>query len=84
MWGLELIIIPDQDTNNNLHVSNPLARSEILDSIIEEDGLLGTHRIFHEGKREYTWSRRNPVRTQARLDFFLTSFECFYIHLQPI
>ena len=35
------------------------------------------YRVFHEEKREYTWSRRNPVRKQARLDFFLTSFDCF-------
>ena len=27
-------------------------------------------------KEKYTWSRRNPVRKQARLDFFLTSFDC--------
>ena len=33
--------------------------------------------MFHEEKREYTWSRRNPVRKRARLDFFLTSFDCF-------
>ena len=74
-WNL--VINPDLDTNNYLHINNPRARNEVLDIIIEEDGFLDTYRIFHEEKREYTWSRRNPVRKQASLDFFLTSFECF-------
>ena len=82
-WNL--VINPDLDTNNYLHINNPRARNEVLDSIIEEDGFLDTYRIFHEEKREYTWSRRNPVRKQARLDFFLTSFECFlYVYATNI
>ena len=79
------VINPDLDTNNYLHINNPRARNKVLDSIIEEDGFLDTYRIFHEEKREYTWSRRNPVRKQARLDFFLTSFECFlYVYATNI
>ena len=74
-WNL--VINPDLDTNNYLHINNPRARNEILDNIIEEDGFLDIYRILHEEKREYTWSRRNPVRKQARLDFFLISFVCF-------
>lgn len=74
-WNL--IINPDLDTNNYLHINNPRARNEILDNIIEEDGFLDIYRILHEEKREYTWSRRNPIRKQARLDFFLISFDCF-------
>ena len=74
-WNL--VINPDLDTNNYLHINNPRARNEILDNIIEEDGFLDIYRILHEEKREYTWSRRNPVKKQARLDFFLISFECF-------
>ena len=82
-WNL--VINPDLDTNNYLHINNPRARNEVVDSIIEEDGFLDTYRIFHEEKREYTWSRRNPVRKQARLDFFLTSFECFlYVYATNI
>ena len=82
-WNL--VINPDLDTNNYLHVNNLRARNEVLDNIIEEDGFLDTYRIFHEEKREYTWSRRNPVRKQTRLDFFLTSFECFlYVYATNI
>ena len=81
-WNL--VINPDLDINNYLHINNPRARNEVLDNIIEEDGFLDTYRIFHEEKREYTCSRRNPERKQARLDFFLTSFECFYMYMQPI
>lgn len=67
---------PDLDTNNYLHINNPRARQEVL-NMIEEDEFLDTYRAFHEEKREYTWRRRNPVRKQARLDFFLTTFESF-------
>ena len=74
-WNL--VINPDLDTNNYLHINNPRARSEILDSIIEEDDFLDIYRVHHEDKKEFTWSRRNPVKKQARLDFFLISFECF-------
>ena len=74
-WNL--VINPDLDTNNYLHINNPRARNEILENIIEEDGFLDIYRILHEEKRKYTWSRKNPVRKQARLDFFLISFECF-------
>ena len=74
-WNL--VINTDLDTNNYLHINNPQARNEILDNIIEEDGFLDIYRIVHDEKREYTWSRRNPVRKQARLDFFLISLECF-------
>ena len=44
---------------------------------MEEDDFLDIYRIYHEDKKEYTWSRKNPVRKQARLDFVLISFECF-------
>lgn len=71
------VINPDLDTNNYLHINKPRARKEVLDSIIEIDGFLDIYRIHNDEKREYTWSRRNPIRKQARLDFFLISFECF-------
>ena len=67
-WNL--VINPDLDTNNDLPIKNPRARNEILDNIIEKGGFLDIYRILHEEKREYTWSRRNPVRKQARLDCF--------------
>ena len=73
-WNL--VLNPDLDTNNYLHINNPRARQEVL-NIIEEDEFLDTYRVLHEEKREYTWCRRNPVRKQSRLDFFLTTFESF-------
>ena len=59
-WNL--VINPDLDTNNCLHINNPCARQEILDNIIEDDDFYDIYRIFHDKKREYTWGRRNPVR----------------------
>ena len=36
---------------------------------------------MHENDKGYTWSRRNPVRKQARLDFFLVNENSFpYVH----
>ena len=67
-WNL--VINPDLDTNNYLHINNLRVRQEILHNIIEDDDFYDIYRVFHDKKREYTWSRRNPVRKQARLDFF--------------
>ena len=71
-----LVLNPDLDTNNYLHINKPRARQEVL-NILEDDEFLDTYRAFHEEKREYTWCRRNPIRKQARLDLFLTTFESF-------
>ena len=71
------VINPDLDTNNYLHINNPRARQEVLDNIINEDDFFDIYRILHEEQREYTWSRKNPIRKQARLDFFLINFNCF-------
>ena len=79
-WNL--VVNPDLDTNNYLHIKKET--NEILDNIIEEDGSLDIYRILHEEKREYIWRRRNPVRKQARLDFVLVSFECFYMQMQQV
>ena len=36
---------------------------------------------MHENDKGYTWSRRNPVRKQSRLDFFLVNENIFpYVH----
>ena len=36
---------------------------------------------MHENEKGYTWSRRNPVRKQVRLDFFLVNENIFpYVH----
>ena len=60
-WNL--VINPDLDTNNYLHINNP--RAEILENIIEEDDFLDINRIYLEDKKEYTRSRKNPVRKQV-------------------
>lgn len=73
-WNL--VINPDLDTNNYLHINNPRARQEVLNMINEED-FVDIYRELNGDKREYTWSRRNPVRKQARLDFFLVNDDCF-------
>ena len=54
-WNL--VLNPDLDTNNYLHINNPRARQEVL-NIIEEDECLGSYRAFHEEKREYNWCWR--------------------------
>ena len=40
---------------------------------LEENNLLDIWKIMNEDKRQFTWWRLNPVRKQARLDFFLIS-----------
>ena len=49
-WNL--VINPDLDINNYLHINNPRTRNKILDNIIQEDGFLNIHRILHEEERE--------------------------------
>lgn len=73
-WNL--VINPELDTNNYLHVNNPRARQVVLD-IIEEDNFMDIRRVFHENEKGFTWSRRNPTRKQARLDYFLVNDNCF-------
>ena len=73
-WNL--VINPDLDTNNYLHINNPRVRQEVLNMIDEED-FVDIYRVLNGDKREFTWRRRNPVRKQARLDFFLINDDCF-------
>ena len=73
-WNL--VINPDIDTYNYLHINNPRARQTVL-KFIGEDNFVDIWRVFHENKKRFTWSRRNPVRKQARLDFYLISDALF-------
>lgn len=66
-WNL--VINPELDTNNYLHINNPKARQEVIK--LFEDDFLDIWRLMHENDKIFTWSRRNPIRKQARLDFFL-------------
>ena len=73
-WNL--VINPDIDTYNYLHINNPSARQTVL-KFKEEDNFVDIWRVFHENEKGFTWSRRNPVRKQARLDFYLISDALF-------
>lgn len=73
-WNL--VLNPDLDTYNYMHINNPRARQEVLKTI-EEDNLIDIWRVFHEEEKGFTWSRKNPVRKQARLDFFLVNDSFF-------
>lgn len=73
-WNL--VLDPDIDTNNYLHINNPRARLEVL-KLLNEDNFIDVWRVMHDNEKGFTWSRKNPVRKQARLDFFLVNENCF-------
>ena len=66
---------PEIDYYNYLHINNTRARKVVLDTM-EENSLVDVWRLFNEDVRAYTWKRINPVRTQARLDYFLINETC--------
>lgn len=66
------VIDPSIDSENYLHVNNPKARQAVL-NYMEEESVLDVWRIMNENCKKYTWRRLNPIRKQARLDFFLVS-----------
>ena len=72
-WNI--VLNPDVDTENYLHINNPRARTEFL-KFIEEDNFIDVYRNLHD-KKGFTWRKLNPVKKQARLDFFLVSEESF-------
>ena len=45
--------------------------------MIDEEDFIDMYKVLNGDKKEFTWSRRNPVRKQARLDFFLINDDCF-------
>ena len=73
-WNL--VIDPDIDTVNYLHVNNPRSRQTVL-KFLDEDNFIDVWRVYYEQEKGFTWRRRNPVRKQARLDFFLVSEALF-------
>ena len=66
---------PEIDYHNYLHVNNPRARRVVLDTM-EENNLVDVWIVMNEDVRAYTWKRMNPVRKQARLDYFLINETC--------
>ena len=66
-----LVINPQMDYHNYLHVNNPRARNKVLE-LMETCQLTDVYRELHPDDRIYTWRKANPIK-QARLDFFLIS-----------
>ena len=64
-----LVLKPEIDYDNYLHVNNPNAREMLLD-IIEERSLIDPFRELYPDRKRFTWRKRTPFK-QARLDFFL-------------
>ena len=62
---------PDLDTENYKHVNNPKARIVVKDLLEEQEYMdADAWRFLNEDKKEFIWKKLNPVRKQARLDFF--------------
>ena len=74
-WNL--VIDPEEDTENYRHINNPNARQEVLKSL-DEENYIDIYRFINDDK-SFTWRRLNPEIKQARLDFFLISEETFQI-----
>ena len=54
-----------------LHINNPKAREQLIETIFELD-LVDCWRDIHIEKKEFTWFKKNTNK-KARLDFFLIS-----------
>ena len=77
-WNL--ILNETLDTENYVNINNPRARNAVL-NIMEENGYIDVFRILNENQTKFTWRRINPVKKQARLDFYLVSEEIFqHVH----
>ena len=74
-WNL--VIDPEEDTENYRHINNPNARQEVL-KFLDEENYIDIYRFINDDKG-FTWRRLNPEIKQARLDFFLISEETFQI-----
>ena len=73
-WNL--VINPEIDSHNYLHINNPKARQIVL-NLLEEENFIDAWRVMNEDSRKYTWRRLNPQKKQARLDFYLVSETLF-------
>ena len=62
---------PDLDTKKYKHVNNPKARIVVKDLLEEQEYMdADAWRFLNEDKKGFIWKKLNPVRKQARLDFF--------------
>ena len=64
-----LVLCPELDYSNYLHVNNPKSREKVLE-LIEERSLIDPYRQLYPDSYRYTWRKKKTFR-QARLDFFL-------------
>ena len=66
-----IVINPETDYHNYLHINNFKARETVLE-IISAHNLSDVYREIYPEKIRYTWRKPNLLK-QARLDFFLKS-----------
>ena len=78
MVTINLVLDQNLDTENYRNIHNPRARENIL-KIIEENEYIDVWRVLNENKMKYTVRRLNPVKKQARLDFFIVSEDIFQL-----
>ena len=61
-----LVIDPQFDSHNYLHVNNPRSRNKVLE-LIEIYSLIDIYRQYNPTSKRFTWRRNNPYKTsQAR------------------
>lgn len=63
-----LVLDPEVDSVNYMHVNNPNARTMVLDMLIEQS-IIDVWRELNIEEKQYTWRRKN-TNQKARLDYF--------------
>ena len=58
-----------------MHINNYRVRKVVLDTM-DENSLVDVWQLFNEDVTSYTWKRINPLRKQARLDYFIINKTC--------
>ena len=66
-----MVLNPQIDLKNYLHINNPLARQELIDQM-QIFNLVDIWRDLHPDEKKFTWRKFNQNK-QSRLDFFLVS-----------
>ena len=70
-----LIFDTSVDTLCYRNVNNPQVRNKVIE-VITDCGLIDCWRELNAEKLSFTWTRPNSIK-RARLDYILTSEECF-------
>lgn len=66
-WNL--VLNPEVDTHNYLHINNPKARQVVL-NLIEEENFIDVWRVMNEDEKGFTWSRKNPIKKTSTVRLF--------------